>query len=63
MNNRSEGIDALRGILIIFVVLGHFTHGSLHDFIFFSYAVILYAVRSAYIQRTDSREWLFCKKG
>ena len=33
MENRSNIIDVIRGILIFLVVLGH-SHGSFHDFIF-----------------------------
>ena len=51
MVTRNREVDVLRGILIIFVVLGHSTHGTLHDFIFLFHMPLFFMISGLLISK------------
>lgn len=56
MNSRNKEIDVLRGILIFFVVLGHSTHGPLHDFIFLFHMPLFFMMSGTLISKNRLTE-------
>lgn len=59
---RNRVIDALRGILIVSVVLGHSTHGILHDFIFLFHMPLFFMLSGMLIAKDRIAEEDYFKK-
>ena len=56
---RNKEIDCLRGILILFVVIGHSESGKLHDIIFLFHMPLFFILSGYLIQKKNSGKGLF----